>query len=368
MAKKILLLTFLIVVTGFFIFLKFKQPDQQTTTRVNFQLRPSSIPQPSAAITDTTIFVPSWSLSQDTSDQNNYDRSVYFGISPTADGIDKNDSGYTNLVEYNQRWTSKQKLLAVIMTNSNLNRTILADKQTQAKIIAQSIEIAKSNNFSGLVLDLELFSLFDERVPGQIDNFVANFSKVLKQNNLYFAMTIYGDSFYRRRPYDLKFIAQYVDEILIMAYDFSKNTGEPGPNFPLTGKEKYGYDLKTMLKEYLTVIPREKISVIFGMYGYDWTVDEKKRPIKPAQVLTMAQIKAKYIDNCSVKNCVIIRDELSQETEVDYVKFLGINDAGLAEEESHVVWFEDLNSVQAKENYLRSQGIGKFAYWAQGYF
>jgi spore germination protein YaaH len=354
MNKKLSLLLILIILLGFFIFLKFSQRTPQTILQTAPAQQPTPTPQAPVAIESLSIFVPYWSLTDEVNKQNNYNRSVYFAITPTENGVNKDEPGYNNLPKYNQLFSSEQKLLAVRMTDRNLNLSILSDKNKQQKIIAESVDVAKKNSFSGVVLDFELFSLFNAQVPKQIDSFVADFSKASKQNNLYFAMTIYGDVFYRHRPYDVESLSQQVDEVMIMAYDFSKSIGEPGPNFPLSGKEKYGYDLKTMLKDYLKVVPKEKISVVFGMYGYDWTVDQKQRPIKPAQALTDNQIQEKYLNDCHQPDCSVQKDKSSAETEI--------------KSGDHIIWFEDINSVTLKQDYLRSQEISKFAYWAFGYF
>ncbi len=354
MGKKLLFLFVLIVLIGFFAFFRSRQTPHQkssqtTSVKQNTPIFPSSV-----EIESLTIFVPYWSLTRDIKSENNYGRSVYFGITPTENGISKDEPGYNNLSTYNQFFQTGQRLLAVRITNTDLAHSILTNNKNQGKIISETIEIAKENNFSGIVLDLELFSLFDTKIPGQINDFVSEFSRALKRDDLYFAFAVYGDVFYRRRPYDVKSISQQVDELMIMAYDFSKSIGEPGPNFPLSGREKYGYDLKKMIEDYLTVAPKEKISVIFGMYGYDWTVDKQKRPVKPAQALTINQIKQKYLENCKKPGCKILPNKLSAETEVD---------SG-----DHIIWFEDLTSSKTKQDYLRSQGISKFAYWALGYF
>lgn len=355
MGRKLFILLILIISLGSFALYKFSQPTSQMAPKVVIINRPTPKNQPSAEIKSITIFVPYWSLQENTANQSKYDRSVYFGITPTENGINKQEPGYNNLSKYNQLWQSGQKLLAVHMTNSDLNRSILADKDGKKKIITETVEVAKENNFSGIVLDLELFSLFNSQLPEQINSFISDFSRALKQNDLYFVQTLYGDTFYRHRPYDVRSIAEQVDEIMIMAYDFSKSKGEPGPNFPLEGKEKYGYDIKAMIGDFLTVVPREKLSVIFGMYGYDWTVDNKKRPVKPAEALTNNQIQQKYLDKCDGEKCTITKDKLSEETKIESL-------------DNHIVWFENLKSTQVKQNYLQSQGIGSFAYWAFGYF
>lgn len=324
-----------------------------------FQVKKNQVSQSNSNVTPATktsytIFVPYWSLEENNPTGSVYDRSIYFGVTPTENGLNKEEPGYQNIAKYDELFSTSQKLLAVLMTDSDLNLKILANKIVQDEIISETIKTARGNNFSGIVLDLELFSLFNKNIPEQINSFVSDFSKAAKQNNLYFAQTLYGDVFYRHRPYDVKSISDHVDEVMIMAYDFSKSKGEPGPNFPLSGSDKYGYDIKTMVEDFLVVVPREKLSVIFGMYGYDWTVDDKKRPVKPAEVLTDNQIQQKYLGSCNDENCKSTRDNFSQETNII--------------SKDHVVWFEDLKSAQVKQDYLQSQGIGNFAYWAWGYF
>lgn len=165
--------------------------------------------------------------------------------------------------------------------------------------------------------------------------------------------------FYRKRPYDISFINSHSDEIMVMAYDFHKSGGEPGPNFPLDKGASYGYDFKTMIHDFLQYVPSQKLTVIFGMYGYDWIVDDNGLPIKPARALTYNQIYANYLSRCNEKDCKITPDPESAETKITFEDESGDND---------IIWFEDQGSVKRKEEYLEQKGIGSVAYWAEGYF
>lgn len=352
MGRKLFVFGILLGVLTFFIFTRSEKKNNLPSISHNkITVQPAVT---FSSVKKTTIFVPYWSLEEKSPTKSEYDRSIYFGVTPTENGLNREEPGYQNIAKYNELFSTGQRLLAVRMTDSDLSLKILADKTAQDEIISETIKTALENNFSGITLDLELFSLFNKNVPEQINSFASGFYRASKQNNLYFAQTIYGDAFYRHRPYDVKSISDQADEIMIMAYDFSKSKGEPGPNFPLEGNEKYGYDIKAMIRDFLAVVPREKLSVIFGMYGYDWTVDDKKRPVKPAEVLTDNQIQQKYLDRCNNKNCKSTRDNFSQETNIV--------------SQNHIVWFEDLKSAQVKQDYLQSQGIGSFAFWAFGYF
>jgi len=315
-----------------------------------------------------SIFIPYWALDDQNLNVDNYERVIYFGVKGSISGINKQDQGYRQLSAFVKASADKQKYLTLTMTNSDINFAVLEDKSAQQKIINETIETMRQYNFSGLVLDLELFSLFNDKIPDQINQFAQSFYQQVKQSGFKFAITLYADTFYRKRPYDVSTLAKNADEIMIMAYDFSKSRGEPGPNFPFEGHEKFGYDFKTMIADFTAVVPVEKLSVIFGMYGYDWVVDEKKRPIRPAQSLSDNQIKEKYLSKCSSKNCVVLHDNLSKETEIDFVEFLGLDANDFAQEQTHIIWFEDQKSAQTKQEYLKQQGVTKFSYWSYGYF
>jgi len=236
----------------------------------------------------------------------------------------------------------------------------------------------KNEGFNGIVVDLEIAGIASDNLIKKISNLVEGLSKQAKERNLKFLIAVYGDTFHRHRPYDIDFLSKQVDGIMIMAYDFFKSYGEPGPNFPFNGKQKYGYDFITMVNDFLRFVPAEKLTVIFGMYGYDWTVDEKKRPISQAKALTLAEIKKKFLNDdnirgkefeCQLKNCIIRRDPLAKEVEINYtIASDNPDEEGIYRIDYHIVWYEDEESVATKMKFLEEKGIGSVAYWAYKYF
>jgi len=176
---------------------------------------------------------------------------------------------------------------------------------------------------------------------------------------------IYGDVFYRSRPFDIKSIGNNCDELMIMAYDFSKPYGEPGPNFPYEDKEKWGYDFKEMIRDYTLQIVPEKLSVIFGMYGYNWTLNQQGTPLKRAETVTVNQIKKILNSKLSFDKAqdkqILNKSQIpnSKEKKIEYVD---------SENQKHVMWYEDEESAQVKIDYLKEKGVGSIGYWAYGYF
>ncbi len=311
-----------------------------------------------------SLFLPSWQLkTNEVLELPDYNRVLFFGLTPGQTGINQ-DTAYFLLSDLKN--LSLSKGLVIKMISDEINDLVLNNNDVQDNLINQAISLAKENQFSDIALDIELFSLFPTDKKIQINNFVNKFYAKTKENDLKLSLILYGDTIYRKKIFDLEYLDKYTDEIFIMAYDFHKSGGEPGPNFPLMGKEKYGYDFQTMIEDYLSFIKADKITVIFGMYGYEWVVDEQKRPLKRATALTLNNIKDQFIKNCNWQDCVIKRDELSQETEINFINSRVVD--GIGRVDYHVIWFEDEQSVKAKTDYLNKKGIRSTAFWAYGYF
>ncbi len=359
--RKWIFLGFFLAVIGSGIYLSIleaKKP-QSASPQSSIPFVPAPTASPAANIQESTsIFVPYWA-DMKSLDVASFDRVAYFGIVPTVQGISTSEAGYKNVASFAKQLPEKKEaLLTLRMTDTNAAFSILQNKKSWVAIAKESIEIAKKNNFTGILLDLELSAGPFDTVVADVSSFVSILSQEIKSEDLSFAITLYGDTFYRKRPYDVVYLTQIVDEVMIMGYDLHKARGETGPNFPLRGKQKYGYDLETLLGD-LSGVPAGKITYIFGMYGYDWLVDEKKRPVRPAKAISYTDIKKSFIDTCEWKSCTVLRDSLSAETEVNYI------DDNLG---YHILWFEDPASVEEKKKLLKRKGIGNTAYWVYGYF
>ncbi len=224
------------------------------------------------------VFVPYWSSISNNSpffpDINNAPPHVgqgiiYFGITANENGINMREQGFKNLGLFVQKTiTSKfKKILTLRLINDTVTEKVLQNVNLQKNIIGDTIAIAKKNGFDEILLDLEVHDLPTEKIIHDISNFIQKNSAQAHVNNLRFSVSLYGDVFYRKRPYDVSSISKVTDMMYLMAYDFHKSHGEPGPNFPLSGKEVYGYDLKSMVNDFLHLVPSEKLTVVFGMYG-----------------------------------------------------------------------------------------------------
>lgn len=308
---------------------------------------------------NSSLFVPYWNASVDLSSALSYDTFIYFGIGVNEDGSIKKDQGWEALDSFAQSTIGKRRLLTIRMLDSDINHKILENTVLQDNLIREVTPILVENGFDGVVLDLEMSALPLSDISNNISLFIQRLYKEFAKEQKYFAVTIYGDVYYRSRPYDVKTIAESVDEIMIMVYDFHKSRGEPGPNFPFSDRAKYGYDFQAMLEDFKNQVPAEKLSVIMGMYGYDWALGPQGKPLKAARALPLTDIRELTEPNCDLTSCQIIKNKETKETKVTYVD---------EENYRHELWFEDEDSVEIKKGYLQEQGIGKVGYWVYGYW
>ena len=309
-----------------------------------------------------SIFVPYWASGID--DVTPYDSYYYFGIVPTKEGKIEDEVGYQkmNLVA---TIPEKQKKMVLRMLDSTVTEILLQDKTAQKTLVSEMRNVLSKNAFSGLILDIEVPFTLKADKKGQITNFVQLICTAVKLDYKTCGILIYGDFSFRNRPYDLKALGDAADTILLMAYDFHKPEGEPGPNFPFARQSlgegesfDYGYDFKQMISDVVSVVPKDKIEVVFGMYGYDWTMNEQGTPLKAAKALTLKEIQAQ-ISNHKFQITNQSQISNSKEKNIQYVDEEG---------RKHIIWYEDEESAAVKTKYLQSQGIWQISFWALSYF
>lgn len=300
------------------------------------------------------VFVPYWTFTNEIN--SGKEELIYFGISVNEKGIDENDPGFEKLADFSDLTKGKKKYLALRIIGQEAAKIV--DNVNSQKKVAQDIaKLAKDNGFKGVVVDFETSAFGFSSTEGKITSLYKNLHEEIKKENLEFAATVFGDNYYRARPYNIKAISELSDLVIVMAYDFHKARLNPGPNFPFSGKEKYGYDFKEMVEDFRKDVKFEKIVVALGYFGYDWKLGNGTSA-GMADPLSLHQINSRYIENCEFEECKLdINDDL--ESKVSYKDSEGF---------SHEVWFENIESAEKKINYLSNQGINQIAFWAYSYY
>lgn len=329
------------------------QKKQQSNTIVN-------PPTTTVHTLSQNIFLPYWASEMDDVEMK-YDNYYYFGVQPTIRGTLEEEPGLQN-IKITKNIPEKQKKLVIRMLNSTVTEALLEGKQAQKELVSQIGATLNSYSFSGIVLDIEVPFTLNSGKKDKITEFVQLMCTAVKSNYKTCSVLIYGDLYYRSRPYDVKRLGEIADKILIMSYDFHKAGGEPGPNFPLSRRSAneggpdidYEYDFKQMISDFLKDVSKEKIEVVFGMYGYDWTLNEQGTPLKAATAISVNNIKSK-VKRLNLK----VVSNRAREKKIEYVDNTG---------KKHILWYEDEESYAVKTKYLQQQGVWQISFWAQSYF
>ncbi len=165
--------------------------------------------------------------------------------------------------------------------------------------------------------------------------------------------------------FDLRFLADHSDGLLLMNYDQHQTGSGPGP---IAAQDWFVENLTNVLK----VVPKEKIICSLGSYGYDWTT-----PLPPPGVPakkghrvksgTSAPEKILQARNLSTQEAWQEASDSDSQVELDGDSL----NAHFAydDDDAHVrhqVWFLDAVTVLNQMRAARSMGLQTFALWRLG--
>lgn len=131
------------------------------------------------------------------------------------------------------------------------------------------------------------------------------------------------------------------DGVLLMTYEWGYKYGPPMAVAPIQS-------VRRVLDYAITEIPVEKISMGIPNYAYDWQLPYE-RGVTVAETIGNTQA----VSIAREYGVAIAYDEQSQ-TPFFYYETEGVE---------HVVWFEDVRSIQAKFNLIKEYGFRGAGYW-----
>ncbi len=123
-------------------------------------------------------------------------------------------------------------------------------------------------------LNFEYYQLVDKQTALKY----TNFTKFVKTNlqkdfdNPKVVVTTFADSLINNRVSDVPTLAKVADGLFIMGYDFHVTKADKAsPVSPLGGRGFHaGYDIRTMIRDYLSYAPPQKLILGVPYYGFNW--------------------------------------------------------------------------------------------------
>jgi cellulose synthase/poly-beta-1,6-N-acetylglucosamine synthase-like glycosyltransferase/peptidoglycan/xylan/chitin deacetylase (PgdA/CDA1 family)/spore germination protein YaaH len=237
---------------------------------------------------------------------------------------------------------------------TNIGQMFL-DPAARANFIHQVDQFLAANTlYRGLTLDFLNVPVNSQ--PG-FDLLVQELYADFHPRNLHLYLNIpVGDD-----DYNLRFLANNSDGLILMDYDEHQTGTQPGP---VAGQDWFENNLIAAMK----VVPRQKIICSLGNYGYDWATPLPPAPDKhhphpksttPPKILSTTSLSTQEAwQEASDSDAQITLDDTSLNPHFAY-----------DDEDAHIqhnVWFLDAVTALNQMRVARALGIQTFALWQLG--
>jgi spore germination protein YaaH len=219
---------------------------------------------------------------------------------------------------------------------------LLTDPAARAAHIAAISTLVQAHGWAGVDLDYESLRSADRDGYG---SFIHDLSRVLHQTHKRLSVTVHAKTsepgdWSGAKAQDWRVLGTSADEIRVMAYDHATEDTAPGPIAPLPWVEQ-------ALQLAVNEIPRDKILLGLGAYGYDWRSGRNVTSVQWADA-------EKLVNDYALTP---VWDTSSSSPWFTYPDGQG---------EPHTVWYENARSLQTKIDLARQYQITGVFVWRLG--
>ena len=242
----------------------------------------------------------------------------------------------------------------------------MTDPSARARFLQQVDRFMAANTrYAGLTLDFQGIPRLALAGYGQLIQ--ALYSDFHARNLRLYVTVPVGNS-----GYDIGFVANNSDGVVLMNYDEHQAGTIPGP---VAGQDWFENNLRAAMK----VVPRQKLICSVGNYGYDWTLPlpsaappaRKGRPARPGT----APLAAPPVTPDQVLSSVSLSTQEAWQAASDSEAQIELDDTSLnphfAYDDDdakvrHQVWFLDAVTAVNQMRVARALGLETFALWRLG--
>ena len=238
-------------------------------------------------------------------------------------------------------------LLSSITESGNFNSArasrLFNDADLQTTVLDNVLATMQQKGYAGLDIDFEYID------PADREAFVAFVAAAEQKLSPYgyfvntdlAPKTSAAQSGLLYEAHDYAALGEASDTLFLMTYEWGYTYGPPMAVSPIDKVEE-------VVRFGVSQINSQKILMGIPLYGYDWTLpfvrgNTGAKSLSPQQALEIA----------SENNVTIEYDEVAQAPYFYYTK----------DGNSHVVWFEDADSVVAKLNLINKYNLVGASYW-----
>ncbi len=323
---------------------------------------------------------------------NGIDTLAFYDVPILSDGtLYKEGNGYSifhdqvGALLQKAQSTNTKVALTVTLTDPNVMKEFLSDKDAQSKAITEIIDEVVSTNIDGVVVDFEYPGNPGAEYRNRFTQFVGAFNKQMhrKIKNTQVSVALSGSALHNSL-FNLADLAKNTDNVLVMAYDFAvpevHGTATATPRYSYASDE-YWNTVGSSVEEFTQQVSLSKLELETAWYGsgdsyplYD-PKDMKKivkpqvdnnisLPLSQATIERMMQYVSPEVRPEARKNLPIIASALKQEGILN-TNVLAYALATIEHETAGT--FEPIEEIQGRKSARRLGYEGGTDYFGRGF-
>ena len=329
-------------------------------------------------------FLPNWDLEQIKYIQlDKLTDIAYFGLYINKDGSFQTKLDNGSVVPSYDKWKNDPELQKLIKRSKQHNVrfavTVIShqDDVTDSFLNCEDCWKTLVNNLKNemdekRIRDVNLNFEYSRYTDGDKANKYTKFTNFVNKEldkaygNSFVVVSTFADSLVKERVTKVEDLGKVADALFIMAYDFHRPTSETaGAVAPIDGiGVRADYDIKTMLKDYLSKVPPEKLIMGIPYYGYNWVVEKDElnaKRIDGSEVTgySESQSYAGIMDTILEVNPKVKWDEI---TKTPYFSYISDKTGSIRE-----VYFDNADSLKIKYELAKQSNLAGIGIWALGY-
>ncbi|MBO8158253.1 glycosyl hydrolase family 18 protein [Thermosyntropha sp.] len=245
---------------------------------------------------------------------------------------------YDQILQFTHDAGIKSHASIALMVKEPLHE-LLTSSQNRRNLIDNIVYIVKRDKYDGVNIDFEFIDPND----GPYFTIFLRELKTALGKDIPLSVAVFGRTGKDKWPiaYEYDKIGQIADYVVVMAYDYSYATSNPGPIAPL-------WWVKEVADYMSRVMPAEKILLGIPTYGYDWSLAGGRASTVTATKLQ--NLKSKYVLNEYF-------DSYSMSPYWTYYDAYG---------NLHYIWLENKRSLEEKIKVADDYGLGGISFWRIG--
>lgn len=227
---------------------------------------------------------------------------------------------------------------------SGIPSLVFNDINLQNVVIANMLTIMAEKGYTGLDID---FEYIDPNDRDAFTAFVANTTRQMNANGYTVNVDLAPKTSSTQQGtlyegHDYRALGNAANTVLVMSYEWGYTYGPPMAVAPLP-------QVRQVVSYAVTEIPSEKIYMGIPNYGYDWRLPFERGISRADSIGNEQAILIAYRNNVQIQF-----DEIAQTPFFEYRDLAGVD---------HIVWFEDIRSIQKKFQLIDEFNLLGGGYW-----